>query len=178
MSRRRRGPEPAPVDARPARWLLFGALGLAVVLIAPPVAVVVSGKGSVSVVVMTLWPVAALVLMWRSRMTVDRDGVDFTFLGTRHVAWSDIEALVASGSGLRGPYLRVRGGRPIPLNPFWRAAGRPVPEALAPWARRKRVRIEGAVEDTGRRRPQLLLIAVLVVVGALAGIVVANVTLG
>jgi hypothetical protein len=168
------------VAARPPRWLLAGALGLVVLLVGPPVAAIVTGATSPSLFVMSLWPVAVLVLLWRSRLVVDRDGVHITFLGTRHVAWSHIEAMVTTSStlGLRGPHLRVREGRPVPLNPLWRADGKPVPAAIEPWARRKRVRIEGEISAATRARPQMLTVAVLVAIGALVGLLVARLTVG
>jgi hypothetical protein len=61
--------------------------------------------------------------VWRSRLSINADGVSWRFLATRHVAWSRIEALDAAGSGLRGPHLRVRSGAPISLNPYWSVHG-------------------------------------------------------
>jgi hypothetical protein len=180
VGRRKRRPEPEPVDARPPRWLLFGSIGLVVLLVGPPVAALVTGEGNAGMLGLALWPVLVLALIWRSRLAVDRDGVDFTFLGTRHVPWSDIEAMVPTSAafGLRGPHLRVRDGRPVPLNPLWRADGRPVPIAIEPWARRKRVRIEGEVDAATRGRSQALTIVVLVGVGALVGLLIARLTVG
>ena len=181
MGRRKRRPEPEPVDARPPRWLLFGSVGLVALLVGPPVVALVTGEGNAGMLGLALWPVLVLALIWRSRLVVDRDGVAFTFLGTRHVPWSDIEALVPTSAafGLRGPHLRVKGGgRPVPLNPLWRADGMAVPVAIEPWARRKRVRIEGDVSAAVRGRPQVLTIAVLVGVGALVGLLVARLTVG
>ncbi|HSJ45929.1 MAG TPA: hypothetical protein VK923_14730 [Euzebyales bacterium] len=180
VARRKRRPEPEPVDARPPRWLLFGSIGLVVLLIGPPVASLVTGDGNARMLGLALWPVLVLPLIWRSRLVVDRDGVAFTFLGTRHVPWSEIEAMVPTSAafGLRGPHLRVRGGRPVPLNPLWRADGRPVPVAVEPWARRKRVRIEGEVDAATRGRSQALTIVVLVGVGALVGLLIARLTVG
>lgn len=179
MSRRKRRPEPAAVEARPPRWLLFGAAGLVVLLVGPPVAAVASGDASPGMVVLASWPPVLLALIWRSRLHVDGDGVAFTFLSTRHVPWSDIDALVASSSafGLRGPHLQVTNGRPVPLNPFWRADGKSVPEAIEPWARHRRVRIDGPIEKTSYR-PKLMMIVVLIVIGALVGVVVGNLTAG
>lgn len=180
MGRRKRRPEPEPVDARPPRWLLVGSIGFVVLLIGPPVAALVTGEGSVGMLGLALWPLLVLALVWRSRLMVDRDGVDFRFLGTRHVPWSDIEAMVPTSAafGLRGPHLRVRNGRPVPLNPLWRVDGRPVPAAIEPWARRKRIRIEGDVVTPTGRRSQALTIAMLVGVGALVGLLVARLTGG
>lgn len=180
MGRRKRRPEPEPVDARPPRWLLFGSIGLVALLMGPPLAALLAGEATVGMVGLALWPVLVLALIWRSRLVVDRDGVDFTFLGTRHVPWSDIEAMVPTSAafGLRGPHLRVRGGRPVPLNPLWRAGGMPVPAAIEPWARRKRIRIEGEVGAATRGRSQGLTIAVLVGVGALVGLLIARLTVG
>lgn len=176
MSRRRRRPDPEPVTARPPRWLLFGSVGLVAVLVGPPIVGLISGEGSLSMLALAFWPVALLALIWRSRLHVDGDGVAFTYLGTRHVAWSSIEALVhpTSAFNLRGPHLRVSDGRPVPLNPLWRAEGGAVHEALAPWLRAKRVRVDGTPDDGTRRRPRLLLILVLVAVGALLGVLVGN----
>lgn len=180
MGRRKRRPEPEPVDARPPRWLLFGSVGIVLLLVGPPVAALVTGEGNAGMLGLALWPVLVLVLIWRSRLVVDRDGVDFTFLGTRHVPWSDIEAMVPTSAafGLRGPHLRVKGGRPLPLNPLWRVDGMPVPAAIEPWARRKRVRIEGEVPTATRGRSQALTMLVLVGVGALVGLLVARLTVG
>lgn len=180
MGRRKRRPEPEPVDARPPRWLLFGSVGIVLLLVGPPVAALVTGEGNAGMLGLALWPVLVLVLIWRSRLVVDRDGVDFTFLGTRHVPWSDIEAMVPTSAafGLRGPHLRVKGGRPLPLNPLWRVDGMPVPAAIEPWVRRKRVRIEGEVPTATRGRSQALTMLVLVGVGALVGLLVARLTVG
>ena len=160
-------------------WLYFGIaggwlhakLGLVALLIGPPVAALLTGQGNAGMLGLALWPVLVLVVIWRSRLDVDRDGVDFTIITTRHVAWSDIEALVATSkaSGLRGPHLRVRDGRPVPLNPLWRVDGKTVPAAIEPWARRKRVRIEGEV-GAPRSRARMLGIVVL---AALPGVVAA-----
>ena len=135
VSRRKRKPELEPVIARPPRWLLFGSLGLAVFLLGPPVAAFTSGGVGLGMVLLTAWPLVLVGLIWRSRLRVDGDGATFTFLGTRHVPWSDIDALVgiAPGTGLRGPHLRVRDARPLPLNPLWRVGDATLPEALAPW---------------------------------------------
>ena len=178
VARRKRRP-PDPVHARPPRWLLFGTLGLVALLIGPPVAALITGQGNAGMLGLALWPVIVLVVIWRSRLDVDRDGVDFTVIATRHVPWSDIEALVATSaaSGLRGPHLRVRDGRPVPLNPLWRVDGRTVPAAIEPWARRKRVRIEGEV-GAPRSRARMLSIVVLVAIGALVGLLVARLTVG
>lgn len=160
--------------------MLFGSIGLAVVLVGPPIVGLISGEGSLSMLALAFWPVALLALIWRSRLHVDGDGVAFSYLWTRRVAWSSIEALVhpASAFNLRGPHLRVSDGRPVPLNPLWRADGATVHEALAPWLRAKRVKVDGAPDDGSRRRPRLLLIVVLVAVGALLGVLVGNLTAG
>lgn len=164
--------------ARPPRWLLVGSIGLVVLLVGPPIVALANGEGTTAMLALALWPVALLAVIWRSRLVVDRDGVDVTFLGTRHVDWPDIEALVASSSGVRGPYLRVREGRPIPLNPMWRADGRAVPVAVEPWVRRKRVKIEGKVDAATGRRSRTLTLVVLVALGALFGLLVARLTVG
>lgn len=178
MARRKRRPEPDPVLARPPRWLLFGSIGLVVLLVGPPIVALVNGQGTTAMLALALWPAALLAVIWRSRLVVDRDGVDVTFLGTRHVDWSDVEALVATSSGIRGPYLRVRGGRPVPLNPMWRADGQAVPVAVEPWARRKRVKIEGKVGAATEGRSRTLTLVVLIALGALFGLLVARLTLG
>lgn len=180
MSRRKRRPEPEPVEARPPRWLLFGSIGLVVLLIGPPVAALVAGEGNVAMLGLSLWPLLVVALIWRSRLVADRDGVAFTFLGTRRVPWSDIEALVPTSAamGLRGPHLRVTDGRPVPLNPLWRADGKTVPVALEPWARRKRVRIDGDMAEATRGRPRMLTIVVLIAAGALLGLLVARISIG
>lgn len=176
MARRKRRPEPDPVLARPPGWLRFGSIGIVLLLIGPPVVALAAGEGTAAMLGLALWPVAVLVVIWRSRLVVDGDGVDVTVVGTRHVPWSDIEALVATSSGLRGPYLRVRDGRPVPLNPMWRSDGKAVPVAVEPWARRKRVRIEGTVGRATAGRARWLSIVVLVAIGALVGLLVARLT--
>lgn len=160
--------------------MLFGSIGLVVLLIGPPMAALLFGDGSASMLALALWPVALLALIWRSHLHADSDGVTFTYLGTRRVEWSSIEALVhpATTFNLRGSHLRVRDGRPIPLNPLWRADGAAVHEALAPWLRTKRVKVDGTPDDGSRRRPRLLLIVGLVAAGALLGVLVGNLTVG
>jgi hypothetical protein len=176
MARRKRKPDPDPVIARPPRWMLFGSIGLVVLLVWPPIAAVLSDQAGPGMILLGIWPVLVVVLIWRSRLVVDGDGVAFTFLATRKVPWSRIEALVgvASKSGLRSPYLRVRDDRPIPINPFWRAEGGSVTAAIEPWARRKRVRVEGPVDESGQRRPRLLFIGLLIALGGVIGLIAAR----
>ena len=178
MARRRRKPEPDPVIARPPRWMLFGSIGLVVLLVWPPVAAVVTGQGGPGMILLGIWPVLVVVLIWRSRLVVDSDGVAFTFLATRQVPWSGIEALVGvtSKSGLRSPYLRVRDDRPIPINPFWRADGGSVTAAIEPWARRKGVRVEGPVSEAEQRRPRFVFIGLLILLGGVIGLIAARLT--
>lgn len=179
VTRRKRRPEPEPVHARPPRWLLFGSIGLVLLLVGPPAVALAGGQGDAAMLGLALWPVLLLVVIWRSRLVVDRDGVDVTTLATRHVPWSNIEALVpTSGAyGLRGPHLRVRGGRPVPLNPLWRVEGATVPAAIEPWVRRKRIPIEGDVA-AARSRSHLLTLVALAAVGVLAGLLLARLTGG
>lgn len=182
MGRRKRRPEPAVVTARPPQWILWGSVLLGVLLVWPPIAAIAAGEAGVGLVALGLWPLLLIAIMWRSRLVVDSDGATFRFLSSRHVPWSQIEALVGATAkaGARGQHLRVRDGRPIPINPSWQLADgdSSVVAAIEPWARRNRVRVEGTISATAAAPPRYVVIGMLMLMGAAAGMVFFNITGG